>query len=303
MAGAKPHVSDALRHLRSVVMLCSITLGACICVQTLVWAFVHFTDVRWDTVEQVVTQQQAPAIVQSGSGEGAVSRTGREVSARSTLVESVQVNRVPSRNDGWFRNIVSLVGGVGFIAAIVLVLSMRQGVVIAGGGRIPGVERAVTASTWALVVAMLCLPIGEAVPSLPVTGIFSSYDAMTGSSDAVQGGLPGAPGTLAYFGEFLVLPMLVLAGLVFTVVHFNSGIEQGMIVTSVNDLDHKLAREMSSIKSAATSAPRSLGALNRALGDSDEEDEKLTGAAAKKAAEEGRRMRQPNAGEPLHRPI
>jgi hypothetical protein len=300
----KPHVSDALRHLRVTVVACAVIVGVCISLQTLVWGFVHFTDARWQEVEEVVNEASV-SVVPSPTGQtGSISGRTMTTQPKPMTTQSVRINRVLSRSDGWFGSIVGLTSTLGLLAAVVLAISMFQGVVIAGGGSVPGVEKAVTASTWSIIVALICAPLGEIVPAFPFSGVFTPYAALTEASEAVRQGLPGAPAGASFYAEHLVLPLIAFAGVIFIVTHFLAGIEEGVIATSVNELDEKLAKEMASIKSVAGNQPRSIGALNQAMGDRGSSESKPA-SPAKPAASGApeKRLNAPNPGAPLSRPI
>lgn len=297
----KPHVSDALRHLRVIIVACAVVLGVCISLQTLVWGFVHFTDVRWQEVEEVVSNDNLSVVPTPGQ---TASISGRQTSTtpKPVQTQTVRVNRVHTASDGWFASTVGLTSSLGLLAAILLAISMHQGVVIAGGASVPGVEKAVTAGTWAFLVALVCAPLGEIVPNFPFGGVFTPYETMTAASEAVRQGLPDAPSSAAFYAEHLILPLVAFAGVVFIVVHFLAGVEEGVIATSVNELDDRLAKEMASIKSVAGNQPRSIGALNKAMGDG--ESEGASGPVpAKPSGGEGKRLNTPSAGQPLSRPI
>ena len=297
----KPHVSDALRHLRVIIVACAVVLGVCISLQTLVWGFVHFTDVRWQEVEEVVSNDNLSVVPSPGQ---TASISGRQANStpKAVTTQTVRVNRVHTASEGWFASTVGLTSSLGLIAAVLLAFSMHQGVVIAGGASVPGVEKAVTAGAWAFIVAVICAPLGEIVPNFPFNGVFTPYETMTSASEAVRQGLSDAPSNAAFFAQHLILPVIAFAGAIFVVVHFLAGVEEGVIATSVNELDERLAKEMASIKSVAGNQPRSIGALNKAMGD--RESEGGSGPApAKPAGGEGKRLNAPSAGEPLSRPI
>jgi hypothetical protein len=301
----KPHVSAALRHLWFSVVLCAITLAACIVLQTFITACVHFSDARWTTVEAPATPGHPLTVVQQQGEPTSVLRptTGERAAA------GAQVNRVLSKSDRWFKIASGLAQTFGVISALALALVMIQGVLVAAGGAVPGVERAVSATTWTIVIALVCLPLSSILPAMPYHGVFSSYGQMTELSEALRRDAPEASGTM-FHGQHFVFPFVVLFALALAVYRFRLGVEQGVIVTSVSELDEKLAREMASIKVAATTAPRSVGALHRAIG---EEAEDVISPGLTRAVRDAnradaklppmRRIGQPTSGDPLERPI
>lgn len=305
----KPHVSAALRHLRRAVTVSGALLSIALILQMLSFAFVHFTDARWSTLQapqpathemRVVRTNADAALSLSGAG----SKVKKTAAAGTPPPPSANVNRVLNRNDFWLRSVSDLSRSVGSVAVIVLALAMFQGVVVAGGASVPGVEKAVTAGSWSIVIAFLCLPVATLLPGIEFVGALTSYDWMTNASEAVRSGSPDAPGWGTLYGSVLIGPMIALFATALVVLRFHAGVEQGVIVTNISELDEKLQREMSSIKLGATSAPRSVGALNRAIGEAatvapiptPPMETPLSGPSM-------RRLNEPNAGEGLKRPI
>ncbi|MEC9372527.1 MAG: hypothetical protein VYC34_01730, partial [Planctomycetota bacterium] len=98
-------------------------------------------------------------------------------------------------------------------------------------------------------------------------GVLASYDWMTTASEAIQAGDEGAPSGFLFFATYVILPLVTLVSLFLVTLRFSAGIEQGVIATSVSELDEKLDREISQMKISAGSMPRAVGALSRAFGD------------------------------------
>ncbi len=304
----KPHVSAALQHLRLGVAAAGLAVVLAMVLQMFVFGFVHYTDVRWTTLEDTGRTREL-RVVQSNAG-GARSLTGKgsavgaDPAAKpepAPATVTADANRVPSRNDGWLAATSGLARSLGTVGALVMMILMLQGVVIAGGASVPGVERAVGAATWSIVIAFLCLPISAMLPGVPFRGALPSYEWLTASSGALRAGSPDAPGGTTFFGSALLAPIVVLAAAALVVMRFHAGVEQGVIATSVSELDDKLRREMSSIKVGATNAPRSVGALNRAMGETP--PAAPAPPLARITPEDERPIGRPIAGDSLRRPI
>jgi len=277
----KPHVSLALAHLRFSVQAAALLLGLCLAANVAVWAVAHFTDARW-TEQTVQTETAPPPRVVDGE---AVSRTGKEVVRRAVVTE--ETVRVPSATEVTLRDTWRLTGWIGSIAAIALVILMLEGVVVAGGANVPGVEKAVTASSWALLVAMLCLPLQGLIPAIPIEGVFGSYEAMTGAVELIRSGAEGAPGQLGFIVERFLMPMACLAGVVFVALRFTSGVEEGVVSRSESEAELRLLREMERSRKASASQGRAQGALAMTL-----QEEGQAGA-----------IPAPSRPEPLQRPL
>ncbi|MBL0928456.1 MAG: hypothetical protein IBJ11_12530, partial [Phycisphaerales bacterium] len=181
--------------------------------------------------------------------------------------EPVAVNEVPTSQALMLRRAAQLAQTIGVIAAVVLAVLMLQAVVIAGGAAVPGVEKAVTASTWALILALCVLPLGRLMPEVAFSGVFVSYDALERAADLFRAAAPGAPGPWMYYGVNLALPLLLIAGIAALVLRFHAGIEAGIIVTNLSELDERLEAEIRQMKFGNLESPRAMGALNRAIGD------------------------------------
>jgi hypothetical protein len=156
---------------------------------------------------------------------------------------------------------------MGVIAAVLLSLLMFQAIAIAGGGAVPGVERAVTAATLTHLVVLMCLPLGALLPELAFKGVFAAYPFIVAQSELIRTGGPGAPGAAGYYGQFFVLPATLLVGLIVVIIRFRAGVEAGIIVTSVSQLDERIEREIRAARLGQLSTPRAVGALNAAMGD------------------------------------
>jgi hypothetical protein len=307
----RAHVSSALRHLRFGVIASGGALSIALILQMLVFAFIHFTDVRFDELQPDTTQTNSMRIVRSDSTAISLTGKGSAVPASAAIEsapnannEPAQVNRVLNRNNLWLNITSDLARTVGFVSAIVLVFTMFQGVVIAGGASVPGIERAVTAGTWSLAIALACLPIGTLLPGIEFPGALPSYSWVTTASEALRSGVGATVSPILFYSAGLLTPMVVLAMTAVVVSRFLAGVEQGVIVTSMSELDEKLQREMSSIKIGASSTPRSVGALNRAIGEAPPEHMPMAASGTTPAnGASQRKIGQATAGVMPKRPI
>ncbi len=306
-------------------------LGICLVAQIVVWGAVHFSELRKTELKAPVVDRPATVVVSSGMAmaEPAVeparslvvpqpvtedpSDSTRAVAEQPVAtrvpppIEQVNPNIVPARGDWWMRSFATIVQTVGIMAALMLMILLFQGVTISGGGGVPGVEMAVTAMSWGLVIGLLCLPLRGILPGVAYGGVFESYAALVEASEAYRAGLTNAPSGLEIYGLRLALPILLLAGLVAVVIRFYIGIERGILVTNISQLDEKLEREIRAMKLGALAMPRAVGALNQAIG------ETVLGPAAvpmvvepepvEEAPPPRRSMKDPPSGRPLKRPI
>lgn len=268
MAGQpKPHVCEALRSLHRPVWCCALALGLAICAQMLVWAFANFTDVRHTRIE-ADDAQQAPLVVQGGAVPHRQTPQRAGSADEPTQRQPLDPNLARSAADHRLAALSGLAVFAGTLAAAGMLGAMFLGVTIAAGGAVPGVEKASRGFVWAVVAAALALPLRNVLPSFPLAGALLSYETLTQAVDAHRQGA-GLSG-LAYFSQFVAAPLAALALTALAALRFSAGVEAGLIVTSVSELDEALEREMASIKLASTRTPKTVGALNRAIGDRDD---------------------------------
>ncbi|MCA9312236.1 MAG: hypothetical protein KDA21_13565, partial [Phycisphaerales bacterium] len=254
----RPHTSAALQHLRFGVTSAAAVAAVCLLLQMLVWAFVHYTNVQWVEPEVRNAAQQHVIV----GAETAPAKDHKPAGGAAA-----DVNRVESRNGRILRATASLAQTFGIISATTLATLMLLGTVIAGGSHVPGVEKVVTATTWSIAVAGFCLPLGSLMPEAVYPGVFISFDHLTEAAASYHAGGEAAPGAFGYHLIRVALPVVFILTLILVVVRFRSGVEAGVIVTSVSQLDEKLEKEIRAMKLGQLASPRSVGALNSAIGD------------------------------------
>lgn len=306
-------------------------LGICLVAQIVVWGAVHFSELRRTELKAPVVDRPATVVVGSGMAMAEpVVEPGRSLMAGHSPaiepadtagagaepavvsrvpppIERVNPNIVPARGDWWMRSFATIVQTVGIMAALMLMVLLFQGVTVSGGGGVPGVEMAVTSMSWGLVIGLLCLPLRGILPGVAYGGVFESYAVLVEASEAYRAAATNAPSGLEIYALRLALPILLLIGLVAVVIRFYIGIERGIMVTSISQLDEKLEREIRAMKLGALAMPRAVGALNQAIG------ETVLGPAAVPMVVEPdpveepppprRSMKDPPSGRPLKRPI
>ena len=248
----RPHISAALSQLRRGVNACAIAVGLACVVQLIVFGFVHFTDMRWETLKP--TQINRPVIVTASSGEspaglralaeGIVPATTQSQVTVVDPLNPVDINRVESAAAVILERVSQGATIVGVFGAVSLCLFTLLGAVVAGGAAIPGIERAVSACSWGLVIGMLTLPWQDIYASMPFAGVFTSYTTMTGASDS------GSMSTLMLVLMFIGLPAVALMGTFVVAVKFSSGVERGILNTALPDaIDHDMAASVRNVGS------------------------------------------------------
>jgi hypothetical protein len=304
MAQPKPHVSEAIARLRFWVSAAGLIVCLAAVTQTFIYGLAHYTEVRWTTPESgnaegqlqvVTTEGPPPSIPASELRGGHLTESGQQ-----QALEALEQGKARSKTDVILERTNDIAAAAGIIGAFTLAGLVFLGTVIAGGAKVPGVQKAATATTWALVVLVMAMPWREMMPSVPIPGVFVRYSGVVQGTDGLTGLLLR-----------VALPMATATMCAVSLFSFRAGVERGVIVTSVSELDEALERELSSIRKrgvAAGASPRSMGALNRALGDSGEEEEQIPAMLrAAAGAESMSRRDEPPArrspGDGLPRPI
>ncbi len=296
---ARPHVSGALVQLRTTVTWSATAVIAAAVLQMLAFGFVHFTDVRWTVQETPASAQQLTVVTPEARTAAAPGeRPGR--AARGARQVQAEPERVLSRWDGTLRTFTDASASVGLISAATLWIAVGLGVVVAGGGSVPGVEQAVRASTWATVLGLSSIPLIVTLPGLPLNGSFASYQTLLAASEGAQ-----KLDTVALIASHLALPLMaaVLAG--YTLLCFREGVEAGVIVRSVSELDRKLDKELDTIRSngiASNHGQRTVGVVDRPMGE-DAPAQESPSKSRSWVSDRDRGMGDASPGNPLRRPM
>ncbi|MEZ6209711.1 MAG: hypothetical protein R3B46_00475 [Phycisphaerales bacterium] len=198
----RPHVSRAILHLRRSISVVSLVLALALIGQVLGWGIVHFTEARFadlshEAIEPPDAVHEPVVVVNNEKPKQVASMTPSE--ARP---EPADVNRVEGRAAEMLKGFLNLTQTVGIIMSITLVVLMLQAVSVAGGASIPGVEMAVTATTWAIILALLCVPMSMIIPEAQYPGVFVSYQTIADASEAYRTHAPERAGIRGVLGAF-----------------------------------------------------------------------------------------------------
>jgi hypothetical protein len=262
---SKPHVSAALAHLRFGVTGAASVLAVSAAVQLLVFGFVHFTHLRYAQAPH----EPAPIRVVAPTPRPAVAST-TAVTTGTDLVPTGFVPVAPPRVvDEWdarLHTLSDMTISAAVVAGLLLAVFTVLGVVIAGSSGVPGVERAVSAATWALLIAAACLPWHDIMPSMMFKGAFGDYASMAQLSESVDN---GTASVIPLLSAYLAAPMAALCGSLLVLGRFRQGLAEGVIATSMSEIDERLEREMAGIRSSGVGAAntRTVAALNHAIGE------------------------------------
>jgi hypothetical protein len=267
-----PHVSSALAQLRGWVTVVATVVCLCGLVQAGVFAFANYTNVRQEEIKQARASKGPPRVVGAVPVESVpadVAELRERVASGSETAKAATVpdpNQGKSAADALMSRTSAIACGVGTLACFGLCVLTLLGVVVAGGANVVGVEKTVTAGVWSVVLAMLCVPWADALPSLRVPGIFASYAVMTA---AIDGGGSAMVSGMAMYVQWLGMPIGAALVAVGVCVWFRAGVERGVIVTAPSQLDRAIEREAAELSKQGVSkgVTRSVGALNQAIGE------------------------------------
>lgn len=272
----KPHISSAVRQLRGWVTLAAMLVVVSGITQALTFGFVHYTDVRTEELRPVPSseltvvgrpgQLKGPGTIVEIPDAAAQAAVGGLRTNALAKAHAPEVNTALTGWDTMLHRASSLACSVGGLSALALLFLTTLGAVIGGGGGIPGVERLITATVWSMVLAAIALPLADILPSLPLPGVFASYEAMTHRSGVWSSTGTGAMGTIA---QWAVAPLVASVAATMIAVWFRAGVARGIIITRMSELDELAEREMAMINKAGVrnAVGKSVGALNRALGE------------------------------------
>lgn len=248
---ARPHISAALRQLRRGVNICAAGVAVACFVQLLVFGFVHFTDVRFKTLS--VESVNRPVVVNASAGSAPAGlRALADDGTPAALADDTEsgaitgpadLNRVESTTGVLLNRFSQSASILGVFAALSLAAFTLLGAIVAGGGAVPGVERAVSACTWGLVLGLLVLPWQDIFASMPFAGVFTSYGTMVQSS---VGSMPGITLILVFIG----IPLVAMVGALIVAVNFSTGVERGILASNAPDaVDLQMAASVQSMGS------------------------------------------------------
>jgi hypothetical protein len=298
----RAHVSDAIKQLRGWVTLAAAIVGIACATQMMVFGFAAFTEVRWQDVKPAGTERTlrvvgvtAPVnpteVPVSTAGEGAPASVPEPPSLSPELPEkpaatpaasarvvipahpavperkTIEPNRVKSASDLWMHRASDLAASMGVVAVVCLFVFTMLGAVVAGGGAVPGVERAVTSAVWSMILCLLCLPWSRALPGLGVQGIFASYTDMTWMLD-IKGTGGAANVSFGLIMQWMAAPVCGMLAAMGVAIWFRAGVERGVLVNAPNELERAVVREAEMIqkRGVSLSAPKAVGALHQAIG-------------------------------------
>ncbi len=225
------HTAAALSRLKRGVYLCASGLFLAALIQLFVFGFVHFTDVRYQTLKDpnpgehrtVVVTPTSTAGVREGMGQEAGPLPEAPPLAVQGVAQNVpDPNRVTTSFDVLLKRFSQGAVIVGIFSAVGLAVLTLLGAIVAGGASVPGVEKAVSACMWGLGLCLLALPWQDVFSSMPFAGVFTGYAGMVRASE-------GTTGAFQLLLLFVGIPAAAMAGSMVAAMRFGSGVEVGIV--------------------------------------------------------------------------
>jgi hypothetical protein len=275
-------VAAALRQLRSSVALCCWILAAALSVQIVIWGLITFTDIRWTVLKP--GEGEAPVVVSASDVRAHSIRSALDDEPEEATVEAIDPNRMLTGTDRILAVAASFGSGAGLLAALAILPLVGIGVLLAAASATVGVEKAVSAFGWSLVVVLLALPLGGVVGLPWQGGAMYRYAELTGPIDYAVANEEKLG--LVFYARFVALPVMCGIGTLLIANRFSAGVAAGVLRNENLTLDQNLEKEAGNIKTGTLHAGRTAGAMKQAFGTDKTSDE-----------HEPAHARQPTAGE------
>lgn len=281
-------VSAALGRLKRGVLLCCWAVGLALMAQIIIWALVTFTEVRWQQATPESAPEETRALIVQNETEDEAPAPGSVFAAdpiTEPRPEPAGPPIVPSRYDSVFRTGSSLLSGFGTIAVLALVPFIGLGVILATSTATRGVEQAVSAFGWSIVVALLVMPVAQVLGLPWQDGALWSYDALTAQVELLDRVVESdkAQAAVMFYARYLLLPIASIVGVLLVGTRFSSGVEAGLEITENLRLDPELEQEAGNVRPGSLHGSRTAAAMRQ---------------VAQSLGDEGSpSIRQPNPGE------
>ena len=189
---------------------------------------------------------------------------GAPAAAQTALPVAQEPLRVLSRHDRLMRGVTMFTAGLGTLAVVAMIPLLAVGVMLGAGSATPGVDKTVSAFCWAVLLALLILPVGGSLGLALSGGVYSNYSEISLAADASRNGSADHV-ALVYYGRYLVIPIMCIIGVTLVGLRFSAGVELGLVPWDDVDYDPTVEGEASGVKPSSLMGGRAGGALGRML--------------------------------------
>ncbi len=281
-------VDHALRRLWVSVTICCWIVALSLTAQVTIWSLATFTDLRYQSL------QMEPVVKPVEPGRNKRPKEVALLSQADMLPRGAEPGPVTVRSkfDLFFDDIIDLSLAAGSISLVVLVLMVTVMVMITASTSATGVNEAVSALTWTVIVTALTLPMGGLF-HMPWQGsALRPYEVITSHVDLARAN--GAE--FEFYAKFLAMPVVCLIGVLMIGTRFGRAARQGL-PSARPFLDADLEREATGLTATSLyGGGRSVGALNRLVEAARRKELDETVKSQSGGAESGRSAKQPVAG-------
>ncbi|MGH7244013.1 MAG: hypothetical protein ACREJD_11390 [Phycisphaerales bacterium] len=252
--GAYINASPALLALRRGAVFSALVVAVAIIAQTLTFAFVHFTEIRFETAAaEKTTHKEALAVVDAQP---------RKVIDPAERDKDDSAPRVLGKADVILGAVSSFACGAGIVALVVLVAQCWMAIAIVAGAGVAGMHRAVRAANIVTAIFAMAIPWSSAVPAAPIWGVFCGYPVLISASSAAA---LGSRSELLVITLHALLPIILLALLVWAVANLSVGISSGILKHAIDPVVEAEIAAVQEHGAGSLYAVRSSGDLNRAI--------------------------------------
>lgn len=251
-------VSLALGRLRFSVLLSCWLIGLALLAQCVIWCLTSFTELRWDRTD---TASTGAALVVKQDTTPVVPSALDEVKDAAAPAEPVDANLLLTGYDRVFAMGARLARVLVTAGMLALLPLLAVGVLLAAGSATPGVDKTVSAFTWAIIVAFLVLPLGEVIGLSEPGGAFWSYEAVTAKIDAAAEAGAAHERLVGSIARYVLLPLAALCAVGMVGLRFDAGVEAGLMKKEDLTLDPTLEAEAGGIQATSLHGGRTAAAM------------------------------------------
>ncbi|MBS0192545.1 MAG: hypothetical protein U0573_07875 [Phycisphaerales bacterium] len=242
------HASPALIALRRGATIAALVLITALAGRSLVFAFVHFTEIRFAVPEPELKAAAQLKVVEA------------KPTPKAPAQEKPVSERQPGRGNAVLAASCAITNALGIPAAFLFTLECWAAVVVGAGAGVIGVHRSIRASILGSIIVLAAL--GWALPGFTPAGVFGPYGELVGASEAVRAGTRHELVLVFMQG---VLPIVLIAITGWAAFSLRVGVAAGIVVGGI---DPRIEAEIAAVQqhgAGSLYAVRSAGDLNRAM--------------------------------------
>lgn len=304
-SGTYINASPALLALRRGAVFSAMVAALAILAQTLVFAFVHYTEIRFEMPGEKTPSHTALTVVEA--------RPHKPIDPATVDSEASEPRKI-AKSDGVLAAVSNTASGIGVIALAVLLAQCWMSTAIVAGAGVIGMQRAVRAATIVTALFVMALPWSSAIPSTPIWGVFCGYQPLVNASGAAS---EGSRNEFAILTIHAILPVAIVGLLVWAVFNLSVGVSAGITQSTIDPVIEAEIAAVQQHGAGSLYAARSAGDLQRLAptaplaspiriagdNEADRAMAELEKLAGRKRRSDGDEPLRPTGTDPLRRPI